>query len=259
MTVPSDPRPSFDYAGRDQRHWSELDRLIESEGIGTEDLLTNWPAYIRRRDMVRFLSHYELFKNVIDLPGCILELGVYKGSSFFTWTKLLETFCPGDRSRRVYGFDHFEGLVDFTEDDGKDNVRIDKVHGGWKASAHHARTLVELHNDDNLIAGVTRCQLVEGNVLETIPKFIEDNPGLRIALLYLDMDLYEPTRFALEHLYPLVLEGGVVAFDEYALPSWEGETRAADELTATLSPRPRLRKHPFAVHPTGWFIKGETR
>ena len=63
MTVPTDPsRPSFDYAHRDRRHWSELDRLIQSEGIGTEDLLTNWPAYIRRRDMVRFLSHYELFK-----------------------------------------------------------------------------------------------------------------------------------------------------------------------------------------------------
>ncbi len=253
----TEQRPTFDYAQRDRRHWAEMDALIAREGMSTEDLMTNWPAYIRRRDMVRFLSHYELFKNVIDLPGCIVELGVYKGASFFTWTKLLETFCPGDRSRRVYGFDHFEGLVDFDDNDGADDVRIDKVHGGWRASAEHARKLVELHNDDNLIAGVQRCALVEGNVLETLPRFVAENPGLRIALLYLDLDLYQPTKVALEHLYPLVLEGGVVAFDEYALPPWEGETRAADELLESVVPRPILRKHPFAVHPTGWFVKGQ--
>ena len=32
-----------------------------------------------------------------------------------TWAKPMETFCPGDRSRRVYGFDHFAGLQDFAE------------------------------------------------------------------------------------------------------------------------------------------------
>lgn len=258
--MPTDtPRPAFEHAARDARHWRELESLVAREGIGMEDLLTNWSAYVRRRDLTRFLSHYELFKQVVDLPGCVVELGVFKGASFFTWSKLIETFCPGDRSRRVFGFDHFEGLVDFVGEDGADRPDIDKVEGGWKASAEHARTLVELHNDDNMVAGVTRCALVEGNVLETVPRFVAENPGLRISLLYLDLDLYEPTRVALQHLYPLVVQGGVVAFDEYALPPWEGETRAAEELLAGMDPKPVLRKHPFAVHPTGWFVKGAFR
>lgn len=253
----SPDRVSFDFAARDEAHWRTLEELVTTEGIGLPDMLQNWPAYIRRRELPRFLAHYELFKQVIDLPGCILELGVYKGASFFTWTKLMETFCPGDRSRRVFGFDHFEGLVDFEAADGAKTDLADKQHGGWKASGHHARTLAQLHNDDNLVPGEQRCRLVEGNVLDTIPKFLEANPGLRISLLYLDMDLYRPTLFALEQLYPLVVKGGVVAFDEYGLIPWEGESRAVDEYFGRLpeAERPRIEKFPFAVHPSGFMVK----
>nr|MBK7063963.1 hypothetical protein [Deltaproteobacteria bacterium] len=55
--------------------------------------------------MARFLAHFELFKQVIDLPGCVVEMGVYRGLSPLTWAKLMETSCPGDRSRRIFGFD----------------------------------------------------------------------------------------------------------------------------------------------------------
>ena len=256
MNKPSDnDRPTFDFKARDEAHWRRLNGLVKEEGIGLEDMLGNFPAYVRRRDLPRMLAHYELFKQVIDLPGCILELGVYKGASFFTWTKLMETFCPGDRSRRVYGFDHFEGLVDFTNNDGAKTDKADKQEQGWKASAHHARTLVELHNDDNFLPGEQRCVLVEGNVLETLPHFLEAHPGLRISLLYLDMDLYKPTLFALEQLYPLVVTGGVVAFDEYGLIPWAGESNAVDEYFAGRQEKPLIKSFPFSVTPAGYLIK----
>src|SRR5690348_12477166 len=103
-----------DYRARD----SEIRTIVEGLGLTAWDVIENAAVFIRRRDLARILSHYELFRHVIDLPGVIVDLGIYRGASFFTWTKLMETFCPNDRTRRVYGFDWFEGLHDFASQDG---------------------------------------------------------------------------------------------------------------------------------------------
>lgn len=245
-----------DYKTRDDYYWEQLEVLMKSEGMTVKDILMMWPTYVRRREMPRFLAHYELFKQIIDVPGCIIELGVYKGASFFTWTKLMETFCPGDRHRKIYGFDHFEGLMEFHEKDGKHvPVYFDKQPGGWKSSAHHARVMTHLANEDLYTPHINRCELIEGDLKETLPKFLEDNPGMRIALLHLDVDLYIPTRFALEHLYPLVVKGGIVCFDEYGLPPWQGETVAMEEYFQSIGEQPALKKFPTALLPNGYFVK----
>ena len=220
--------PTFDYSARDAYYTEARERTFKRHKFTYQDILKNWPAYIMRRDLPRFLAHYELFKKVIDLPGCIVELGVFKGASFFTWGNLLETFCTCDRYRKVFGFDHFEGLT-FTQEDGGKDESFKKVEASYMATADEVRTLVELHTMDNMLPGVERCRLIEGDVMETIPAFLEENPGLKISLLHFDMDIYKPTLFGLEKLYPLVLKGGVVCFDQYGLIPWQGETSAVDE------------------------------
>ena len=221
--------------------------MFVRSGFRAKDILPHFAAYARRRDMVRFLAHYELFKLIVDLPGCVVEAGVFRGASFFTWAKLMETFCPGDRTRKVFGFDHFQGLQGFVDQDGAKDLATDKVVGGYASSLENIQTLVRLHNDDNLIAGVERCRLVNGDIRETLPVFLESQPGLKIALLHLDMDIYEPTLFALEQLYDLVLPGGVVILDEYGLVPWAGETRAVDEFLAGRGIVAQFRKFPFAA------------
>lgn len=261
MSEPEDPpRPIFEYRQRDRRHWQVLERLFTERNYGPREVLTNFPAYVRRRDLPRFLAHYELFKLVMDLPGSILDLGVFRGASLFTWAKLLETFCPADRTRKVYGFDHFRGLDAFTDEDGG---KVDRTGPSgpdavrWQADAEHAHALVDLHNDDGMIAGVERVRLIEGDVLTTLPRFIADTPGLRVCLLHLDMDVHAPTKAALEHAWPLVVAGGVVVIDEYGLPPWEGETRAVDDFLAALpGPTPVVRKFPFSAMPGGYVVKG---
>lgn len=247
--------PSFDSVSRDNHYWSALGELFRASAYSERDILRNFQAYIMRRDIPRFLSHYELFKQVVDLPGCILDLGVYRGASFFTWVKLLDIFCPFDRSRKVYGFDQFQGLVDFTASDGKEDAGSGKQPGGYRASEENIRTLVDLHNADTLMPGTTRCELVLGPIQETLPGFIQDHPGLRISLLHFDLDLFEPTKVALHHLFPLVVKGGIFAFDEYGIVPWEGESRAIEEYFAKLSLSPTIRRHPFTQQPGGWIVK----
>ena len=53
------------------------------------------------------MAHYELYKKIIELPGSVIELGVFKGSSliqFCTFRELLEN----ENSRRIVGFDMFD-------------------------------------------------------------------------------------------------------------------------------------------------------
>jgi hypothetical protein len=247
----------FDYAGRDRRHWQELEAILAAQGASQAEMLSRFPAYARRRDLVRFLAHYELFKPVIELPGCIVEIGVHRGASFFTWAKLLETFCPGDRSRKVFGFDHFQGLRDFDAKDGALNERAEKTPGGYGLAGEREAILrlVALHHQGNLLPGVERCRLIEGDVLETLPGFLQENPGLRISLLHLDVDLYRPTKFALEQLYPRVVMGGVVVLDEYGLMPWEGESRAVEEFCQEQGLAPVIRKFPFSAQPHGYWFK----
>lgn len=249
---------SINYTERDNQLASTLENIIQAQGFTVSEVLHHWPAYVQRRSLPRFLAHYELFKKVMDLPGCIVELGVFRGASFFTWANLLETFHTNDRSKKVYGFDHFEGLrPDHFQDDkdGPRDNRDGKHDWAYRTPAEQIRALTALHNEDNILPGVERCVLLEGDVYESVPQFLADNPGLRICLLYFDLDLYGPTKFCLERLFPLVVRGGVVCFDEYGLIPWEGESRAVDEYFNQCGERPELKRMPYSPSPSAWFVK----
>lgn len=88
--------------------------------------------------------------------------------------------------------------------------------------------------------------MVKGNIFETLPHFLERNSALRIALLHIDVDVYEPSKFILEQLWERVVRGGIVMLDDYA--TIEGETRAVDEFFADKIAE--FRKPPFSYIPT---------
>jgi hypothetical protein len=78
---------------------------------------------------------------------------------------------------------------------------------------------------------MSKTSIVKGDAAKTIPKFIEDNPDLVVSLLYMDFDIYEPTKVALEQIVPRMPKGAVIAFDELHSPSYSGETLAVlDEI-----------------------------
>jgi hypothetical protein len=56
---------------------------------------------------------------------------------------------------------------------------------------------------------------------------VAENQHLVVSLLFLDLDLYEPTQVALRHFLPRMPKGSVLAFDELDNPLWPGETSAA--------------------------------
>jgi hypothetical protein len=243
------------YSEKELAHWKKLKELFQEYDLQPEAILQYFGAFVRRRDMPKFLANYELFKLVVGLPGSIAEVGVFLGNSFFTWSKLLETFCPGDRSRKVYGFEGFFGYSKPSEAEKSAVNYIKNFVGEMKVSQELLEGLVKLHNDDNLIPGVDRCILVPGDVTESVPKFLNESTGLRFCLINIDVNLYTPTKVALQLFYDRLVPGGVVAINGYGNLPWEGESKALDEFLAELNPRPNLQRFPFSPNPGAYFIK----
>lgn len=85
---------------------------------------------------------------------------------------------------------------------------------------------IEIFDSNRFINHLPKIELVAGDVVKTVPDFLKVNPHTLISLLYLDLDLYEPTISALNDLYDRVVRGGIIAFDEINNPMWPGETEA---------------------------------
>ena len=69
---------------------------------------------------------------------------------------------------------------------------------------------------ENIIPNIdNRIKLIQGDVEDTLPKFIEENPGFRTSLIYIDVDIARPTYCALKYLWDRLLPGGIILFDEY--------------------------------------------
>lgn len=191
----------------------------------------------------KIAARYELLKMIREIPGDIVECGVFRGSGIYTLAKLAQILTP-HTSRKIIGFDFFETdrKINFQK---KEDKKILDLHN---KNLSDRKTILA-----NLAAsGIHNVELVAGNVVETTHDYAKKNLGFRIALLYIDVDNYEGTLGILENLFPLVTPGGIVAFDEYALRGY-GESNAVDAYFKGKSLK--LRSLPFANTPTAYLIK----
>jgi|TARA_B110000090_G_C13143723_1_gene354861 hypothetical protein len=183
----------------------------------------------------KMLAHYELYKSILGLPGHIFELGVYKGASLVrlaTYRDALEN----DYSRKIVGFDAFgefptEGL---NVKDDLEFIDTFETTGGYGLDIEEVSTLLNLKGFENF-------QLIKGNVFDTLPAYLETNPETRLSFLHLDMDVKEPTDFALEILYERVVPGGLIVFDDYNAVA--GETISVDDFSRKY--KLKIEKLPF--------------
>jgi len=73
------------------------------------------------------------------------------------------------------------------------------------------------------------CTMIRGDILKTVPLFVEENKELSIMMLHIDTDLYEPAQISFDSFWPLMTEGGVVFFHDYGDKKWYGIKKVVDE------------------------------
>jgi SAM-dependent methyltransferase len=247
----------FYYPSRnDDLFFSRLDDLIKKYPHDMRHYIDLFMVYGSRRSFIRQLAHYELFKLTMDLPGHYLDFGVYFGRSYFSWHKFLEVLTPTATHKKVIGFDTFSGFPGLTDEDGGEDASVQKKAGGLNAKSflEEFRELLDLHNADAVIPS-NRGHLVVGNIGETLPAWIAENPEVRFCLINIDVDIYEPTSAILAHCWDRLVPGGVLILDEYATSKWPGETRAWDEFAANQGVSLPVKRFPWANAPGGYVVK----
>jgi hypothetical protein len=175
-----------------------------------------------------------------------VECGVFKGVSltrFATFRDLL----GNPFGRKIIGFEIFGRFPD-TEfaDDVAPRQRFIDTAGEESISVEQLQQVLAHKRVERNV------ELVAGDITKTVPEYLARHPELKISLLNLDTDIYEPAKVILEQLWPRIVPGGVLVLDDYA--TFPGETRAVDEFFA--GRKLEIRKFPYAMTPC-YVVKDE--
>lgn len=187
-------------------------RRVDPNVLPPLPLTMYWLTY---RDYFR-----ALLGRVASLPGDVVECGVGDGRSLLLLASLMQS--PSDARRHLIGFDSFKGFPTPTQEDDS-CLRHPKQAEFTGTTPARVSQFLET-------SGIPRSfmqsslELVEGFLQESLPSW-RPRP---IALLHLDVDLYESYLTALHWLFPHVVEGGIVCFDEYRDLRWPGATKAIE-------------------------------
>ena len=195
-----------------------LDQITNENKLNnvSTDTYTAFNDFIFSEDLKltgKLLHRFKHFLEVQHLPGDIVEVGVFKGSGMSSFLKFIEIFCPNS-NKKVIGFDIFSreesGAIlnkDSKLDKDAMNVVYDRVSDSELTLEAVYKRLSATKTD--------KFKLIDGDVEFSMPTFLQENPGFRASLIYVDVDLERPTYHTLTNMWDRLLPGGVVLFDEY--------------------------------------------
>ena len=180
-----------------------------------------------------FVDNLKLIYKFQDLNGCLVECGVWRGGMSAAISETLP-------NRKTYLFDSFEGLPDAQDIDGEaakdwqQNINSPHFYDNCKAEMEFAKTAMNKSKSNY--------SLVKGWFKDTLPNFDFNEP---IAVLRLDGDWYESTMDCLIHLFPKVVDGGLIILDDYY--TWDGCSRATHDFLSKNSSKSRLHETNMGV------------
>ncbi|MDE2588115.1 MAG: class I SAM-dependent methyltransferase, partial [Patescibacteria group bacterium] len=180
----------------------------------TIEKLQNFSKYVPRQDITNFIAKYEIFKKIINIQGSIIECGIFLGGGLMTFAQLSSIFEPVNHQRKIIGFDTFSGFPELHKSDKK-SISQHMHKGGLGVNSYDdLQKCIALFNSNRFLSHIPKIELIKGNATVTIPKFLKDNPHIVVSLLYLDFDIYKPTKVAIENFVPRMPKGSVIVFDE---------------------------------------------
>ena len=150
--------------------------------------------------MSEYISHLELYKMILNRPGEIAEFGVFKGSSLIQFYHL--EYYENFETREVVGFDVFG--------DFPNNVNLNSDKAFIKEFSSEGGNGISRSDLDMYLKnkGFKNYQLIKGDIVDSLPQFLEDYPEKRFAMVHIDVDVYEATKCILENIWEKVVKGG---------------------------------------------------
>ena len=171
-----------------------------------------------------------------NIEGDLVECGVDNGNFERIW---IGELMKQNAVRHIHLYDTFGGLTEPSEYDYtcKDaalyKMNKDEVYNTWKKQIINNTTngwcftpLERVQQSLNSTGYPEEyLHYIVGDVMETL----KDKSKIpeKIAILRLDTDWYESSKYELEQMYDNVVTGGIIIFDDYY--HWDGQRRATDD------------------------------
>jgi hypothetical protein len=211
-------------------HWNHLYQLFNERPLDDSNLMVSLGLFMRSSALAKILFIHELYEMIKNKPGIIVEFGCFWGQNLVLFENLRAIYEPFNPSRRIVGFDTFSGYEGFSDFDRRNPFVSENTHSTTHGYKEYLESLLKFHEQNNVLKEIKKTELIEGNCIETVPKYFHDNPEAMVALAYFDMALYEPTKAALNAIKPRLMPGSILLMDEFNNRDMPGETVAFREV-----------------------------
>ena len=208
----------------------ELLNLFKSSPLPADELLQNLGLFLKRQDLTNILFMHELYQKIINVHGVVIEFGTRWGQNLALFESFRGIYEPFNHTRKIIGFDTFEGFPSTHSKDGNNEV-IKK--GGFSVTdgyEDYLESILNYHETESPISHIKKFEIIKGDAIEQTEIYLKKNPHTIIALAYFDFDLYEPTKKCLELIKPFITKGTIIGFDELNHSDYPGETIAFKEV-----------------------------
>lgn len=192
---------------------NELFNLLKSYPATEAETERSLGLFIRGSLLARIFATRELYEKIVMLPGVIIDLGTWRGQTAVICENLRAIFEPLHLNRRIVCFDTFEGYVGFS---GKDKATNLHKEGTYKVSEDYSdylNKLLILHEKNNAMGHNNgKHKVIKGDCRKTIPNYFKENSNEIVSIAFFDVNAYEPTWEAFQHIYEKLVPGGIIAF-----------------------------------------------
>ena len=254
LKINSQPQKiGFEWTQKSQLELNLNQRLLEIAQNLLPQFGSSWNinslVLLQRQTVSRLLYYDNLYRKIIDVPGVICEFGVLWGATISQLMALRSIYEPYNHSRKIFGFDTFQGFASVEEKDGGISSKGDySVKSGYLELLNE---ILAIHEENSPLPHITKHKLIEGDVSLTINPWLDANPEVIISMAIFDMDVYKPTKDVLEAIMPRLTKGSLLVFDELNSSTFPGETRALAEVVGLGNLR--LQRNPNAPN-CAWAI-----
>ncbi len=218
-------------------------QAFESSPIPLAEKLANLGVYTKRQELTKTLFFNELYAHLLGVHGVIMEFGVRWGQNLVTLNNLRGIHEPYNYSRKIIGFDTFEGFPSVDAKDGSHPVIEKGAFGVTARYEEHLRAVLQYHEQECPLAHIPKNTVIKGDASVALENYLGEHPETIVAFAYFDMDIYPPTKRCLELIGPHLTKGSIIGFDELNDPQFPGETVALKEVLGVGSIRLMRNKY----------------
>lgn len=190
--------------------------------------------FLRGSLLARILATGDIYKRIINLPGCIMDIGTWRGQTAVLCENFRAIYEPLHLNRRILCFDTFEGYVGFSAKDKATELHQNGTYSTGVDYAEYLDELLKLHEMSNAMGhNHGKHRVIKGDCRATIPAYFKERPSEFVALAFFDVNAYEPTAEAFALIYQRMVPGGIIAFWQLTRDAIQAEGRFyAEEVLA---------------------------